>query len=328
MPGPARDGETIAAVLDVGSNTALLLAVAVGPGGRTRALDEALVTTRLGAGLRAGGALDPAARTRTLSAVLELVARARAAGADRVWAFATGAARRAVDGAAFAAELAAAADVAVEVLSGAREAELAYRAVVHGLGCGETPVLVTDIGGATTELTVGRGAAIAAAVSVPLGALGLTEAHLAGDPPAASEVAAVVAAVDTALAEVPALRWALAEVVALVASGGTATALAAIDLGLVGYDPKRVHGHRLGRDTVAALAERLVRLPAAERGRLGGLDPGRAAILPAGALVLDGVLRHAGAREVRVSDHGVRHGYLRERLAGDGVTADLGALWS
>ncbi len=59
----------------------------------------------------------------------------------------------------------------------------------------------------------------------------------------------------------------------------------------------------------------------------GVLDPGRAAILPAGAIVLDGVLRAVGATTVTVSDHGVRHAYLRERLRALGVAADLGALW-
>jgi exopolyphosphatase/guanosine-5'-triphosphate,3'-diphosphate pyrophosphatase len=327
MPGP-RDGATVAAVVDVGSNSSLLLAVAVEATGRARALDEALVTTRLGAGLRIGGTLDPAARARASAAVVDLVTRARAVGADRVWAFATGAVRRALDGPAFAAELAAAAGVPVEVLSGEREATLAYRAAVYGLGCGDTPVLVTDIGAATTELTTGRGDAIAAAVSVPLGALALTEAHLHEDPPGARAVAAVVAAVDAALSGVPSLVSARGRAPSLIASGGTATALAAIDLGLARYDPSRVHGHRLGRDVVAALAERLIRMPAAERAGLGGLDPGRAAILPAGALVLDGILRHANAGEVLVSDHGVRHAYLRERLADVGVTADLRSLWS
>ena len=320
MSGP-RDDATVAAVLDVGSNSSLLLAVAVDATGRARALDEALVTTRLGAGLRAGGALDPAARARTHAAVADLIARARAAGADRVWAFATGAVRRAVDGPAFIAELAEANGIPVEVLRGAREATLAYRAAVHGLGLDDAPVLVTDIGGATTELTTGRGDAIGTTASVPLGALALTETYV-------HDAGAIVAAVDMALAGIPSLASARGRAKSLIASGGTATALAAIDLGLTRYDPARVHGHRLGRGVVAGLAERLLRMPATERAGLGGLDPGRAAILPAGALVLDGILRCVDAGEVIVSDHGVRHAYLRERLADAGLTPDLRALWS
>jgi exopolyphosphatase/guanosine-5'-triphosphate,3'-diphosphate pyrophosphatase len=94
-PGPA--GPRPAAVIDVGSNSVLLLVAAGG-----RVLDEAVETTRLGTGLFEGGRLDPAARARTLAAVERLAARARAAGARAVWAFGTAAMRRAADGAAFA----------------------------------------------------------------------------------------------------------------------------------------------------------------------------------------------------------------------------------
>ncbi|TMA98913.1 MAG: hypothetical protein E6J70_13955, partial [Deltaproteobacteria bacterium] len=88
--GVGRRG-TVAAVIDVGSNSVLLLAVAVGADGRARPVDAALETTRLGTRLTDGGALDPAARARTVAAVEALAVRARRAGAERVWAFATAA---------------------------------------------------------------------------------------------------------------------------------------------------------------------------------------------------------------------------------------------
>src|SRR5439155_1519971 len=204
---------------DVGSNSVLLLAVAVGADGRARPVDAALETTRLGTRLTDGGALDPAARARTVAAVEALAVRARRAGAERVWAFATAAVRRA-----------------------------RARAATGG----------------------GRFAA----------------------------------------------------------SGGTATALAALDLGLICYDARRVHGHVLGRAALQALVGRVAALPPAALAALAGLDPGRAAILPAGAVILERVVEAARASAVTVSDHGVRHAYLRERLAEAGVRADLGELWS
>jgi exopolyphosphatase/guanosine-5'-triphosphate,3'-diphosphate pyrophosphatase len=112
-----------------------------------------------------------------------------------------------------------------------------------------------------------------------------------------------------------------------VASGGTATALAALDLGLATYDPARVHGHVLEASRLTALEEALRATPAEAVRRRGGLDPGRARILPAGAAVLAAVMRATGAPALQVSDHGVRHAYLRERLAAVGVAADLRRLW-
>src|SRR5262249_22306928 len=151
------------------------------------------------------------------------------------------------------------------------------------------------------ELTLGQGGAIEATVSLPLGVLALTERH--ADAPALVDVA-------LATTDLPAsARMRGADVVA---SGGTATALAALDLGLSRYDPARVHRHPLAVARLAALA--------ADAERAGGdvLDPGRARVLPAGACVLEHVAHAVGAGTVRVSEHGVRHAYLRQRLAEEG----------
>jgi exopolyphosphatase / guanosine-5'-triphosphate,3'-diphosphate pyrophosphatase len=309
-PGGAR----VAAAIDVGSNSVLLLTIAVGADGRARAVDEAVATTRLGAGLRAGGTLDAAAVGRTQAAVADFAARARSRGAADVWAFATGAARRAADGAAFAAATAAVAGVPVEILSGAREARLAHAAIAHGLGLDDAPLLAIDTGGATTELTLARGATIDAAVSLPLGALAMTEAH-------GGDVAAVRAGVRAALATVDVPARARAAGATAIASGGTVTALAALALGLARYEPRRVHGTRLVVGGLASLAA------AGARADPVVLDPDRAVLLPAGACIVEGVLTAAGASEVRVSDHGVRHAYLRERLAEDGPAPSMEALW-
>ena len=318
MTGGAGDA-LVAAVIDIGSNSVLLLTVTVAPGGRVRALDEALATTRLGAGLRAGGRLDPAALARTRDAVATFAARARARDARRVWCFATAALREATDGAAAAREIAAAAAAPVEVLAGEREAGLAYAAVA-GAFAAAGPLLVADVGGRSTELTLGAGAQVLAAASLPLGALVLTEAHAADlDGARAAVRAALVASDLPARARAAGAR--------LVASGGTATALAALDLGLTAYAPRRVHGHALEPHALAALVARLARMSADERAALAGLEPGRAAILPAGALVLQGVMDASGAARLVVSDHGVRHAYLRAALGRDGVRADLGELW-
>jgi len=313
---PASPGRppTVAAVLDVGTNSVLLLVVAVdAASGGARRLAAGLATTRLGAGLRAGGRLDDAAKARTRTAVLDAVTRARAAGATHVWAFATGAARRAADGEAFAEALAADAGVPVAVLSGAEEAALAWAAARGGLDVAG-PCLVADVGGGTTELTLGEGPRPDAAASLALGALALTERH-------GGDAGAMRAAIDAALAGTDVLPRARRGRATVVASGGSATALAALDLGLATYDPARVHGHALAVDRIGALAARV-----RDGGPHPGLDPDRAAILPAGALVLTGVAAAAGAGVLRVSDLGVRHAYLAERLAAGGVRVDLRSL--
>ena len=308
MTGPAR-APVVAAVIDIGSNSVLLLSVALDVDGHARGIDGALATTRLAAGLRPGGMLDEAARVRTRDAVSAFAARARTAGARWTWAFATGAVRDATDGRDFAAELGATTGVPVEVLSGEREARLAHAAAAAAVGSDGAPLVVADIGGWTTELTFGVGDRVLDVASLRLGALALTEAH-------GANLRRVTDAVDAALG-----GWDMpprARGARLAGSGGTATALAAVDLGLATYDPRRIHGHVLD---AAALA----RLAACRDAP--GLDPGRAAILPAGAAILARIVARIAASAVTVSDHGVRHGYLRAALAAEGVHADLRELW-
>jgi exopolyphosphatase/guanosine-5'-triphosphate,3'-diphosphate pyrophosphatase len=307
-------GGRFAAVIDVGSNSVLLLAIAVAADGRSRALDEATTTTRLGAGLSTGGTLDPTAAARTRAAVVAFARRARALGVGDLWGFATGAARRAADGADFVAATAAEAGLPVEILTGEREARLAYDAVVHGLGLDDgRTVLVVDVGGASTELTLGRGSTVVATVSLALGALELHER-------AASDPATMAPAVARAIADTDLPARARRAGATLAASGGTPTSLAALALDLRGYDPRRVHGASLDVSALADLAGRAT--------GTGPIDPGRAAILPAGACILEAVMRASGVTRVTVSDHGVRHAYLRERLARSGARADLRTLWT
>jgi exopolyphosphatase/guanosine-5'-triphosphate,3'-diphosphate pyrophosphatase len=307
---PAGGGR-IAAAIDVGSNSVLLLVIAVADDGSARAVDEALVTTRLGTGLRSGAPLDRAAAERTRRVVVDLAARARTGGATDVWAFATGAARRAGDGAAFVSRTARDAGIPIEILDGEREARLAHAAAVHGLGLDDDVLLVVDVGGATTELTLGRGAAIEASVSVAVGALTLTEAS-------GGDVARARARAREALATTDLPARARSRGAPVIASGGTPTSLAALALGLARYEPHRVQGAILTAAQVAG-----TRIGAGD----GPIDAGRAAILPAGACILGCVMEAAGTEQVRVSDHGVRHAYLRERLAACGVTVTMRALW-
>jgi len=312
VTGPG--GGDTAAAIDVGSNSVLLLTVAAHADGTAHALDEAVVTTRLGEGLRAGGPLDAAAAARTSACVVDLATRARAHGAVDVRAFATGAARRATDGAAFAAGVARAARMPVEVLSGEREARLAYDAAVHGLGLERECVLAIDVGGASTELTLGRAGTIEASTSLDVGALALTESTQGAAGAMRAHVARSLASTD-----LPAR--ARAAVAIVVVSGGTATTLAALALGLATYEPRRVHGTRLAARELAAIAERV---------GCGGLlvEPGRAAILPAGTCILESVARALDVDGFVVSDHGVRHAYLRAALAERGIAASMTALWA
>jgi exopolyphosphatase/guanosine-5'-triphosphate,3'-diphosphate pyrophosphatase len=301
------------ATIDVGTNTTLLLVARVEPSGEITVLDERAEITRLGRGIGAGGDLGDDAIARTLEALRGYAALARQHGA-RVVAVGTEALRRAPNAAAFLEPAAAILGAPLEVIDGAREATLTFGAVVASFSddARAGALVVVDIGGGSTEIIVADGGAVRFKTSLPLGSVRLTERHVRSDPPEACALDAIAREVDAALAGVP---WpAPAEGATLVGVAGTVTSLAAMALGLALYDPARVHGFDLGTDALDAQIERLRTSTQAEREGFVGLDPRRADVILAGALILARIAHAAGLTSIRVSDRGIRWGLLYELL--------------
>lgn len=300
--------ERVAAV-DIGTNSVLLLVVERREGALVTLYDRATIT-RLGERVGATGELAPGARARTLECLREYARLVRELSIDRLEAVGTSAMRDARGGAAFAAEATAVLGVEPRVISGAEEAELTFRGAMHGLVV-DDEATVFDVGGGSTEIVVGSaGAAPRAMCSLQIGSVRLHERHLATDPPAAAEVDRVREDVARALEAAPAPRG------RLVGVAGTVTSLAALALALPEYDAARVHGAALSAAAVSEVARRLRGLSAAARRELPGLDPRRADVIAAGAIVVEGVMAWAGAEELVVSDGGVRWGLALRALSG------------
>ena len=95
---------------------------------------------------------------------------------------------------------------------------------------------------------------------------------------------------------------------------GTVTSLAAMALQLATYDPARVHGFNLSLEALIAEIARLSAATQAERERFVGLDPRRADVILAGAVILCSIAMATHAAAIRVSDRGIRWGLLHEAL--------------
>ena len=186
------------------------------------------------------------------------------------------------------------------LLEGTEEAAMMVRGVSAGRPSLEN-TLIVDIGGGSTELVVtANGAAPTASVSLDVGCVRLTERFLASDPPSRPELASAGAYVRSLLPPYDAES--------AIGVAGTVTTLATLDLGLEEYDPERTHGHRIARDSVERELERLAAMTLDERRRLPGIEPGRAAVIVAGIVVLREVLDAYGLDEIEVSERDILHG--------------------
>jgi exopolyphosphatase/guanosine-5'-triphosphate,3'-diphosphate pyrophosphatase len=295
------------ATIDVGTNTALLLVARVGPEGSIEVLDERAEITRLGRGIGGDGALGAEGIARTLGALRAYAAIAERHGA-RIAVIGTEALRRAPNAAAFLEPAEKILGLPIEVIDGEREAALTFRAVRAAFPDLAGQLVVIDIGGGSTEIVIATGGEVRFKVSLPLGSVRFTERYIRHDPPQAAEIAAIAEAIDAALVGVPFPAGG----VTLIGVAGTVTSLAAMAESLSSYDPLRVHGYRLSRAALTRQIARLASATQADRERIVGLDPRRADVILAGALILDGIAAAAGTAEVRVSDRGIRWGLLHE----------------
>jgi exopolyphosphatase/guanosine-5'-triphosphate,3'-diphosphate pyrophosphatase len=310
---------TVAAV-DIGTNSVkLTVGSAAGDGDDgLRVLADTTRITRLGKGVDRSGRLDDEAVRRTLDALAEFAGIARQHGAARIAAVGTSALRDAANGAEFVREAEQRLGGPVEIISGDREAHLIHTAIRgdRDLALAPTGLLaVMDIGGGSTEFVIGRGDAITYRNSLQLGAVRLTERALPSDPPAEGEVRRAVEIADGALADVPAPQDEDANLT-LVGSGGTIANLAAMEHGLTEFLPDVLHGARLSREQIEARIDALAQRTVAERRGIPGLEPDRADVIVAGAIIQARAMHRLGVREVTVSVRGLRYGLLYELAAG------------
>ena len=293
------------AVIDIGTNTLLLLIIddAMQP------LVDLCRFGRLGKGLDATGRLADDAIAASLAICREYRQVMDGRGVARPIAIATQALREARNAADFIGPAEAILGATIEVIDGRREAELAATAVARTFPeLAAVPHLVVDVGGGSTELISVSGGRVQSEVSVPIGAVRLTERHLKHDPPSAPEIAALVADIDAHLAPL-----ALPRAVPVIGTAGTATTLAAIRLGLLQYDAAAVTGLRITPGAIAALLDRLLAATVAERTAIPGIEPARADVIAAGAAIFARILQRTFAPVLITCDRGIRWGVAYEQ---------------
>ncbi len=302
------------AAVDCGTNSTRLLVLSP----TREILRREMIITRLGQGVDKAGTLSDEAIGRTFAALRRYREEMDRLGVVRVRAAATSATRDASNADAFFDPAEAILGVRPELLDGAEEGRLAFRGATGALDPSGGPDLVVDLGGGSTELVAGGDdpdAAPTAVVSLDIGCVRVTERFLAHDPPEAAELASartyVRGVVDDALDKIPALK----EPRRMVGVAGTISTLAALALGLDGYDPEKVHLARLSRDAVESWLATLAAETAAQRRVRGAIEPGRADVIVGGAAVLAEVMAALGFDELVHSEHDILDGIAEELLA-------------
>lgn len=299
------------AAVDIGSNS-VRLKIARLTRGRLRPVLEDREVTRLGESVFRSGFLTPESMAETVKVLRRFHRATQQVVTDTVRVVATSALRDARNSQAFLEWVRSATGWTVEIVSGLEEARLIHLGLVSNLRVDASPALMVDLGGGSCELTVSWRGHIRDLVSLPLGAVRLTDEFLGHDPPRKGELKRLQGFVAREVNRI-APRVVAAKVKNVIATSGTAAALAAAASHL------RKNGTRqrlfVSRAEMTRIAKRLARLPVEQRRQIQGIGPRRAEIIVAGAAVYHELLDRCHLKGFRYSALGLRDGLLAQMSA-------------
>lgn len=300
----------VRAVIDLGTNTALMVTGRRRADGRVEVLDDAHAVARLGKGVDAQRRISDETMDRVCRLLTAYRDRARSLGAQQVRAYGTSALRDAANKAEFVARVRREAGMELVEVSGAEEADLTFRGAAFGLQL-PSRYAVLDIGGGSTELAAGTGAQVERSVSVEVGAVRVTERYFPQLPPDQDQVEAAAAMIRAVLVDF----FPYPPDLPLVGVAGTVTTLGALDMGNARFDAEELNGYFLRTDRVEDWSARLLALPVEKVRLLPQVHDQRADIIGAGSLILRLALARLGCPGLIVSTRGIRYGLLMRELA-------------
>jgi exopolyphosphatase/guanosine-5'-triphosphate,3'-diphosphate pyrophosphatase len=297
-------------VIDVGSNTARFVIFETFAIGAVRASYEDKEVPRLGAGTGPDGELSDEAIRRGTAAMRRFAKLVRILEVPRTLAVATSATREAPNGGEFVRAVERSTGMLLRILSGAEEARYGYLGVASAWELENDIVL--DLGGGSLQLAEIRRGELRSTVSLPLGALRLSQRFFEHDPPKKREMDELREHVRDALGSV--FETFGDRPRRLFGIGGTVRALARAAIEFRSWPIGRVHGYPLWDYDIEALGELLGEMEADKRRAVPGIGSDRADVVLAGVVVFQEVMRAAKADHIVVSGTGIREGIALEAV--------------
>jgi len=303
------------ASIDIGTNTIRLLICEQAGAGELKQLYIDRVITRLGEGFSENSRLiTPKAQERSILAIKKFATIIADYRIDKIRAVATSVVRESSNGREFVNKVQKETGISIEVISGEEEANLTVLGVLNSVSVNTDNCVIFDIGGGSTEYILIQNSDIASLTSTNLGVVRLTEELLINDTQ--GEMKNLSDFVQKTL------RSRLSEFkidgninLSLIATAGTPTTLAAIDLGLEEYSPELVNNFVLTKTKITSIVESLIRIPRNERIKITGMEKGREDIIITGAIILLETLDYFSASRVVVSDGGVLEGIAHSLIS-------------
>lgn len=298
------------ASIDLGTNTCLLLIAEVESGQVKKVSDDYARIIRLGEGVDNTRCLQPDAMDRTLTCLGEyrkIISNAGISPGDVV-CVATSQARDAENGEEFFAKVETEFGFRFRVIPGKDEARLSFMGSLLP-GMEPSDYAVVDIGGGSTEFVTAKEDR-----SIDLGSVRFTERYLKSDPVIDEEFNMCFHEIDNKLEELVDWRSSLPPDMQMLAVAGTATTLACWHIRLREFDAAEVEKVQLENEDLLRMVEDLKRMTVAERRDQVGIEPKRADVLLAGAMIMWRTMEKLNFQTCKISSRGLRYGVLMNSI--------------
>ncbi|MEA4849054.1 MAG: Ppx/GppA phosphatase family protein [Clostridiaceae bacterium] len=305
------------AAIDIGTNSMRLLLCKTADNFIAKKEKE-LIITRIGRDVSKTGMITEKSFVRNIDALKYFKNKADRYGAEKVLAIATSAVRDALNGEAFAAAAKSQAGVDVRIISGEEEAELGLRGVINEIQDPQEIVLVIDIGGGSTELVLGSREKTDYKVSIPAGAVRMTEQFVTGNPISIEDTANMRNKLNELFKEVFE-HLGKKRIDRIVAIGGTATTIAAIFHSLSIYDPEIVHNTIIDLQFIDSIYKKLMNMSVQERWKVKGLQKERADVMPSGILILQHIIEGLKKDSLIISENDNLEGIVEKYVLNNQV---------
>lgn len=301
-----------ASFIDIGTNTALLLIADLDPANsRILPVLHRQTIVRLGKNVDEQKIIDHTAMQRLIQCMLDFKALSKEHEAEIIVAAGTSALRDAKNRMEIIDEVVMASDVVIKTLSGEEEAAMTFTGAVAGMENVPERFAVIDIGGGSTEISMGNISHIEESISLDIGSVRLTERLFTSQPPSEEEFLAAKEEITGMFTGHLEPFFAGREAIFGVA--GTLTTIAKIVSGQTEFDPERIHNFPLRYEEVRQLLDELKTLTV-DQIIDKGVPDGRADVITMGTLILHQFMRLLGITELRVSVQGLRYGLALKEL--------------
>jgi exopolyphosphatase/guanosine-5'-triphosphate,3'-diphosphate pyrophosphatase len=300
------------AAIDVGTNSIHMIVCRIRPDLSFEVVDRERDMIRLGAGGLDGRELPVTSVAAAMQTLAKFKRLAESRGVDEIIAAATSAVREAENGADFIAAVHRDVGIRVRVISGTEEARLIHLAAAYAVDVGRKRAVVIDIGGGSTEITLGTASRVQLGRSFKLGVIRLTERFAKTDPLSGRDERRLVRYIDRQTRSF--LRQLVRRKVhRVIGTSGTILSLGAIAAGddRNGTD---IRNRRVSAKAIHRVRRELTSRTLDERLHVPGMDPRRADLAASGAVLLDTLLEGLGAEELTLCDFALREGLLLDYI--------------